>query len=190
MKRQVILASASPRRRELLGYILDSFKIIPSNCDEIIQYTVPEQVVKQLALDKARDVSALCDSNDIVIGADTIVVYEDRILGKPENNEDAYDMLKMLSGHTHSVYTGVAVICGSAVRNFVKETKVVLNPMSHEEILSYVGTGDCMDKAGSYGIQGIFSKYVDKIDGDYNNVVGLPVSELYKVLKEFMEEDK
>lgn len=184
---KIILASASPRRKELLSQIGVDFQVIPSKGEEIITEHAPEQVVMELALQKAKEV-AECQRNEecIVIGADTIVALEEEILGKPQNEQDAVRMLSMLQGNTHSVYTGVAVLCTSQkepLTVFYEQTKVSMYPMSEKEIRAYVATGDCMDKAGSYGIQGICAKYIQGICGDYNNVVGLPVGRLYQECK-------
>lgn len=179
---KVILASNSPRRRDLLSQVGIEYEVIPSECQEIIRATTPEKAVIQLALDKAVDVAAKVPYNSLVIGADTVVVADGMILGKPADKSTAVGMIDRLQGRQHSVYTGVALIFhgadGDIVKNFACETKVYVYDMMKEQIEAYIDTGECMDKAGAYGIQGRFAAYVEKIDGDYNNVVGLPVSRL------------
>ncbi|MBQ8983176.1 MAG: septum formation inhibitor Maf [Lachnospiraceae bacterium] len=184
MDQRLILASASPRRTELLTQAGYSFEVIPSQVEEIITKTRPSDVVMELAAQKAQDV-ARNHEDAIVIGADTIVAYEDQILGKPASALDAVNMLKMLQGKVHQVYTGVSILCPAKnIRHtFAEKTEVEFYPMTEEEIQAYVHTGDCMDKAGAYGIQTAFCVYVRQIRGDYNNVVGLPVARLYQELK-------
>lgn len=192
----IILASKSPRRRELLSQINVRYRCIVSEKEEIITKEIPSEVVKELSYQKANDIyDNLLKSNEIkkdtiIIGADTVVSYEDKILGKPKNEEDAFNMIKMLSGKSHNVYTGVCVIFVSGKLkkeiNFAECTKVYVSDLSDKDINEYISTGEPMDKAGSYGIQGRFGKYVLKIDGDYNNVVGLPIAALFnKVRDEF-----
>lgn len=187
MKR-IILASQSPRRRELLTQIGLKFEVIPSTVEEVIISTNPVEVVQELAQQKARDVAEvagreMAKDSLLVIGADTIVVYEGKILGKPEDKEDAVRMLTMLQGKEHSVYTGVALLSGEQEIVFAEETRVQMCPMTPEEILWYVNTGEPMDKAGAYGIQGLCARFIRQIQGDYNNVVGLPVGRIYQELK-------
>lgn len=187
MKR-IILASQSPRRRELLTQIGLKFEVIPSTVEEVITSINPVEVVQELAQQKARDVANVAAKETpkeslLVIGADTIVVYEGKILGKPEDKEDAVRMLAMLQGKEHSVYTGVALLTGEQEIIFAEETRVQMCPMTPEEIAWYVNTGEPMDKAGAYGIQGLCARFVRKIQGDYNNVVGLPVGRIYQELK-------
>ena len=187
MKR-IILASQSPRRRELLTQIGLKFEVIPSTVEEVITSANPVEVVQELAQQKARDVAEvagreMAKDSLLVIGADTIVVYEGKILGKPEDKEDAVRMLTMLQGKEHSVYTGVALFSGEQEIFFSEETRVQMCPMTPEEILWYVNTGEPMDKAGAYGIQGLCARFIRQIQGDYNNVVGLPVGRIYQELK-------
>ena len=187
MKR-IILASQSPRRRELLTQIGLKFEVIPSTVEEVITSANPVEVVQELAQQKARDVAQvagreMAKDSLLVIGADTIVVYEGKILGKPEDKEDAVRMLTMLQGKEHSVYTGVALLSGEQEIVFAEETRVQMCPMTPEEILWYVNTGEPMDKAGAYGIQGLCARFIRQIQGDYNNVVGLPVGRIYQELK-------
>ena len=192
---KLILASASPRRKELLSQIGLEFEILVSTCEEKITKTVPAEVVCELSVQKALDVWKKIKAlgkreNVIVIGADTVVAYDGNILGKPVDQKDAVSMLTMLSGNTHEVYTGVTFAYEKEgkeyVHTFYESTSVSFYPMSREEIEVYVASNDPMDKAGSYGIQGSFAAYVKGITGDYNNVVGLPVGRLYQELKELL----
>ena len=188
----VILASASPRRTELLKQAGIAHIIMPATCDEQTSATQPEQYVMELAERKAADVLA-CYVKDhpgesvIVIGSDTAVSVDGKILGKPKTEEEAFEMLSSLQNHTHQVYTGVAVlkkIDGKETKKvFCEQSDVEVYPMTKEEILSYTRTGDCMDMAGAYGIQGHFAIYIKGIHGDYNNIVGLPIARLYQELK-------
>lgn len=183
-----ILASASPRRKELLERTGIDFEIIPSHKEEKIEGNDPSEIVKNLALMKAQDIFDQHEEDSLtVIGSDTIVVYRDEILGKPSDEDEAADMLSMLSDRTHQVYTGVAILTrekGIENKNvFFESTDVTFYPISKEDIESYIATGDPLDKAGSYGIQGDFCIHVKCIKGDYNNVVGLPVSRVYQELK-------
>lgn len=196
---KIILASQSPRRRELLTQAGYEFEIITSDVKEAITKEVPDEVVKELSRQKAEAVfnrlisySTNMETNDdlhlAVIGADTVVSLEGKIMGKPSNKNEAFDMLKSLQGNTHQVHTGVTLFFYdysnklTKVKSFAESTNVTLYPMKDSEILSYIATGDCYDKAGAYGIQGKFAIYVKKIDGDYNNVVGLPIARLYHEL--------
>lgn len=197
---QIILASASPRRKELLEQIGLSFEICPAKGEEIITKTLPEEVVQELSQQKAREVAAMlrqyaADHEDLmtpqdilVIGADTVVAAEGKILGKPKDEEDAFRMLSMLSGKTHAVYTGVTFIFldkngRAGEHTFFEKTEVTMYPISEAEIRRYIATGDPMDKAGSYGIQGKCAIFIEKINGDYNNVVGLPIARIYQELQ-------
>lgn len=189
MKR-IILASASPRRRELLERAGVNFEVIPASGEENRISDDPKEAVQQLARDKAVSVMhTIEDSADgtLVIGSDTVVVFENMILGKPHDIEDAVNTLKKLQGNTHQVYTGVSVLEKKngvwTEHTFYESTDVAFYPVSDEEIRAYVATGEPMDKAGSYGIQGIFGIYVRGICGDYNNVVGLPVARLFYEMK-------
>ncbi len=182
-----ILASASPRRRELLAQAGFEFEVIPSSIEEKITRTVPSEIVMELAARKAEDVFRNHRDRDCcVIGADTIVVYRDEILGKPSDKAEAYDMLSMLADRTHQVYTGVSLVISRNgqvhTRTFYESTDVTFCPVSREDLHAYVETGDPLDKAGAYGIQGPFAIHVKCIRGDYNNVVGLPVCRLYQEL--------
>ena len=197
---QMILASASPRRKELLEQIGAEFVICPAKGEEVITETDPSAVVMELSRQKAEEVAygvliyneqhaGLATPQDIlVIGADTVVAYENQILGKPKDEEDARHMLTMLSGKTHSVYTGVTFVFidkegRTGEHCFFEKTDVCMYPLKEEEIDRYIQSGDPMDKAGSYGIQGRFAIHIKEIRGDYNNVVGLPVARLYQELQ-------
>lgn len=188
MKSRLILASGSPRRKELLEQIGAEFEILPAKGEEVITSTIPEQVVMELSAQKAEEVAGHYEeeSEIVILGADTVVAYENKILGKPKDEADAVRMLQMLSGNTHSVFTGVTLIIKkegkSEKQSFFAETKVTMYPMTEQQIQAYVATGEPMDKAGAYGIQGKCAIYIEKITGDYNNVVGLPVALVYQNL--------
>lgn len=183
---KIILASKSPRRKELLEAYGVNIEIIPSDADEDIKENNPSELVKKLSDIKASSVyqSVKNQMDDaLVLGADTVVYAEGKILGKPSDREDAYKMIKTISGNVHSVFTGFTIIYpdGRKITDY-SETKVYVYDMSDEQINTYIDTPEPYDKAGGYGIQGLFGKYVEKIDGDYNNVVGLPVSKIFHVL--------
>lgn len=210
--KHLILASNSPRRRELLQQAGFSFTVIPSKVEEIITKTEPEDIVLELSCQKGEDVFQGLEENakeeSIVLGADTVVscggcddyqvtVRQEntfgkeesrlQILGKPKSREEAFAMLKRLQGVSHFVYTGVTLVWqeeGSMKKeSFAVSTKVTFYPMSDEEIWAYIETEEPMDKAGAYGIQGQGAVYIKEIQGDYNNVVGLPLGELYQRMK-------
>ncbi|MDO4599747.1 MAG: Maf family protein [[Ruminococcus] gnavus] len=191
--KKIILGSGSPRRKELLSQIGVPFEVRVSEKEEIYTQTIPKEIVKELALMKAENVaSELQAKNTIVIGADTVVVHQDQILGKPKDEQDAFRMIQLLQGDVHQVYTGVAILDfdGNGEKTVIShavETRVSVNPMSEEEIWKYVQSKEPMDKAGAYGIQGKFSAFIEKIEGDYFNVVGLPVSYVYQMLKQLGE---
>lgn len=186
-----ILASASPRRRELLTQGGFSYEVIPSDVEEKITQTLPYKVVMELAHQKSWNIYEQYIQNHtedfVIIGADTVVVYNEEILGKPANEPEALDMLSMLADRTHQVYTGVSLIIHqdgkTHTHDFYEKTDVTFYPVSRMELLSYIATGDPLDKAGAYGIQGPFAIHVKEITGDYNNVVGLPIGRLYQELK-------
>lgn len=183
---KIVLASASPRRRELLTQMDLDFEVIPSKGEEVITKQCPAEVVMELAGQKAEEIALHFSENTLIIGADTVVVKDGQILGKPKDEEDAVHMLSMLQGTTHQVYTGVCLIQKrkgtESCHTFYEETDVEFFPMTEEEIRSYVGTKEPMDKAGAYGIQGKCAIYIRGIKGDYNNVVGLPIARLYHEL--------
>ena len=180
----MILASQSPRRRELLSLIADRFNVIPANGEEYIPAgTSPRDAVVLLSQQKAREIYSLY-SGETVIAADTVVSIDGVILGKPHSEKEAADMLRQLSGREHYVYTGVCVIYPNGeICSFAEETRVEFFPLSEQEIADYVATGDPMDKAGAYGIQGRGALLVKGIKGDYYNVMGLPVGRLYRELR-------
>lgn len=181
----VILASKSPRRKELLRLLCEDFEIFPSNSEEIIPDNVqPHYVAEFLASAKCREVVE-SKSADLVIGCDTIVLLGDKILGKPKNHQEAREMLSILSGKTHEVVSGTAFYCGGKMHSFSELTKVTFRNLTENDVEEYLNTGEPFDKAGAYGIQGYGSLLVKKIEGDYFNVVGLPVSTLAMLLDKF-----
>lgn len=191
MKKRIILGSASPRRRELLAQIGVEFEVLVSDGEEHYTSTEPSEIVQELALAKAENVAVGADDlkNVLLIGADTIVALDGEILGKPKSEEDAFRMLKSLQGRGHQVYTGIALLLydevgEKSIIRHAERTEVFVHAMEDEEICRYIATGEPLDKAGSYGIQGKFAAYIDRIEGDYYNVVGLPVAYLYQRLKE------
>lgn len=195
MKRTIILASASPRRNELLSQIGWEPMIIPSEIEEVVTSQEPEAVVLELSAQKAMDVAANAGVRGWVIGADTVVSADDRILLKPKSKKEAFDMLTLIQDRSHFVYTGVTIVCcredGTILKrlSFAEKTEVEVWPMNEAEIDSYLASGEPFDKAGGYGIQGLFAAYVKGICGDYNNVVGLPVGRVYQEIKKMEEED-
>ena len=179
----LILASASPRRQELISLISKEFSVCPANVDEGFSSDLSaESVPEMLAVRKALAVSKE-HPNDTVVGCDTSVIVDNEILGKPKDLEDAFRMLSLLSGKTHKVITGCAIFKGGKSISFSEVTKVTFYPLTEDEINSYIETNEPMDKAGAYGIQGYGSLLVKEIHGDYFNVVGLPVAKLNKALK-------
>ena len=183
---KIILASASPRRKELLGKTGLEFEIIPAKGEEVITQTLPWEVVKELSFQKAKEIADLQTEECIVIGSDTIVAKGEKIMGKPKDEANAFEMLSEIAGDVHQVYTGVTLIrTGKEPKSvtFAEKTDVFLYPMSEAEIQAYIETKDCMDKAGAYGIQGDFAIHVKGIEGDYYNVVGLPIGKVYQELK-------
>ncbi len=187
---RVILASASPRRKELLAQIVDEFEICVSDVDERITESEPAKVVEELSVQKAFAVYSKTEGDVLVIGADTVVAMGDNILGKPADKREAFSMLQMLQAKEHCVYTGVTVYLRRDNKEqrmtFSECTGVHFYPMTEVEIQEYISTGEPMDKAGAYGIQGIGGRFVERISGDYNNVVGLPIARLYQALKEYL----
>ena len=183
-----ILASASPRRQELLTKIVDNFDVIVSNFDEdSVKFNGDvEDYVKTLAEGKGKDVASQAKKDSIIIAADTVVVIDGKILGKPKNADDAYNMLKLLSNKIHRVYSGIAVIntANDVKKNEAIFTEVKFSELTHEEIINYINSKEPLDKAGAYGIQGLGALFVEKINGCYYNVVGLPLNRLNKIIKE------
>lgn len=206
---RVVLASASPRRKELLGRILTEFEIIPAKGEEVSTAADPQDYVRELSFHKASEVlervtachsaakraqpggmniaSAAASDVLYVIGADTIVVCDGQIMGKPQDRRDAYRMIHCLQGRSHEVMTGVTILRQAAEEirkeSYTCVTEVTVAPMTDSEIRRYLDTGEADDKAGAYGIQGAFSLYVTDIHGSYSNVVGLPVAQLYQSLR-------
>ncbi len=182
---KIILASASPRRKNLMDVLGLDFEIKISNCEEIIdKNNNVEDIVMSLSIQKAQAVAKKSDCNCLIIGADTVVSYQNEILGKPKDRDDAIRMLKLLSGNTHSVYTGFTIIRTSdntTITDYEK-SDVRFKELSDDEIINYINTNDPMDKAGAYSIQGTASSFVESLIGDYNNVVGLPIYKLSKYL--------
>ncbi|PFZ11875.1 septum formation inhibitor Maf [Bacillus pseudomycoides] len=183
--KKLILASGSPRRKELLELAGVPFEIVVSEIEETIgAYSSPADIVMSLALQKS---SAVVEHHEdsVVLGADTIVTYESRILGKPKDESEAKEILQLLSGKTHEVYTGVALISKEKTVTFYERTEVTFWELTEEEIDAYIATKEPLDKAGSYGIQGKGSIFVQHIQGDYYSVVGLPIARLVRELKQF-----
>ncbi len=161
-------------------------EIMPSMAEEDIEEEEPDKLVLELSRIKAEEIAARYGGDTLVVGADTVVAVQGKILGKPANHREAVEMLLMLQGQVHQVYTGVTVIAGGTKKmlaGFTERTDVSVYPMDEDEIVRYTESGEPMDKAGAYGIQGKFASYVKEIHGDYNNVVGLPVGRLYQELK-------
>jgi len=170
-----------------LGLLGVDFKIVPAVGEEVLTTYDPAEAVKELSSQKAWEIAKKSAGHVLIIGADTVVAQDGEILGKPGSDEEAYEMIQKLQGRAHSVFTGVTVIektdeTDVQVSTFAEETRVFVSPMTERQIWNYVHLGQSMDKAGAYGIQGEFGVFVEKIDGDYNNVVGLPVSRLYREL--------
>lgn len=189
-KKKIILASASPRRQELMMQAGYEFEVQVSHKEETYISETPDDIVKELALLKARDIAEQNEAKDlVVIGADTVVAYQGAILGKPSSKEDAFAMIQSFQGDKHQVYTGVAILSydeegNETVVNHAVKTDVYVNSMTDEEIWKYIESDNVMDKAGSYGIQSGFAIHIEKIEGDYFNVVGLPISYIYNILKD------
>lgn len=182
---KIVLASGSPRRRELLQVIgVTDFEVCPAQGEEKTQEGLPpEEIVKSLSGAKAREVGAKYGDDTVIIAADTIVYSNGAVLGKPHDEAEAFSMLKALSGRSHEVYTGITLIKGETVLSEAECTSVEFRELSDEEINAYIATGEPMDKAGAYGIQGRASLLVSRINGDYFNVVGLPLCRLGQMLK-------
>lgn len=181
----LILASASPRRQELLTLLNLPFTTYPTDVDETLPENIsPVEAVQQLAYKKA-EAALQAHNASIIIGCDTIVVHNNRILGKPIDHEDAFQMLSQLSNETHAVYTGVCLLSNKQTLLFYEKTEVTFWELTQQEILAYIESGDPFDKAGSYGIQGKAALFVKSIRGDYYNVVGLPISRLSRELSTF-----
>ena len=187
--KRMILASKSPRRKEILEKCGFDPIIMASDCDESkIKEKNPGKLVKELSKLKAHAVAEKCETGDVIVAADTVVAVDNVILGKPKNKKDAFEMIKSYAGRTHYVYTGVTVLYKkkqiTEEESFVEKTEVTVADMTNCEIHAYVDTGEPMDKAGAYGIQGYFCKYIPKINGDFYTVMGLPIARTYKCIKE------
>lgn len=184
---RIVLASASPRRKELLQQLGMEYEIVVSDVEEIITETEPSRVVEELSMQKAEAVFRQMKGDVLVIGADTVVSLDEVILGKPKDEEQAKSMLRKLQAREHHVYTGVTLYIrkgdNEIRKTFSECTGVTFYPMTESEISWYVETGEPMDKAGAYGIQGLGGRFVERICGDYNNVVGLPIARLYQEVK-------
>ena len=182
----LVLASKSPRRRELLNQAGFQFQVNVSNVDEIVDEINPVEKVLAIAKKKGLDIySKYNDEEAVVLSADTIVVINNQVLGKPKDKDDARLMMKMLQNNVHQVYTAVFIKSSQFEDHFVEKTDVFVGEMSNEEIEKYIDTKEPYDKAGGYGIQGIFSKYISSINGDYYNVMGLPIFKVRQALKKY-----
>ena len=184
---KLILASGSPRRRELMEMLCpDKLEIVPAVGEEAADPALPpDALVKALSRAKAAEVAARCAGpDDVVIGADTVVALDGAVLGKPRDRDDAKRMLRALSGRTHTVFTGVTVLRGGECRCHAERTEVRFRALADDEIDRYIATGEPMDKAGAYGAQGYASLFVEHLDGDFFNVMGLPLCALGKLLKQ------
>jgi septum formation protein len=190
---RIILASESPRRKEIMETMGITYETMASNVEEVVAETDPAAMVQALAALKTNHIAAKLEQAEaisedrIIIGADTMVFYEEHALGKPKDEADAVRILQMLSNHTHEVYTGVSIIIKNKNGNnrslsFAACTKVTVQPLTLEQIKDYVASGEPMDKAGAYAIQGRFGIYIKEINGDYYNVVGFPIAKIYETL--------
>lgn len=188
---KLVLASQSPRRKKLLTQLGLIFEILPSNSEEIITSDIPSTIVEDLSMQKAQEVAKSVPES-LIIGADTIVVHKGEVLGKPKSKEDAFNTLTKLSNSIHKVFTGISFVIANNKCEIIKrhsfheETKVCFSPLTPIEIESYIETGSPMDKAGAYGIQDDWgSVFVERIEGDFYNVVGFPLNRFYRELKDF-----
>ena len=189
-KKSIILASGSPRRKELLLQIGIVPEIIVSHVEEKITSDVPAEVVMSLAEQKAVDVAKDMPEGTVILGSDTVVAADGKILGKPKSHDEAYEMIRSLAGRSHQVYTGVCIVKKGAaggkdtVVSFYDETDVQVSGMTEAEIWEYADSEEPMDKAGAYAVQGFFARYIEGLRGSYANVMGLPVHLVYRKLKE------
>jgi septum formation protein len=189
---ELILASGSPRRQELLANLGLSFRVLPSNIDESTSLTDPLEIVSWLSLSKAQEVASRLEQSSeggrrLILGADTIVVLGKHILGKPQDSEEAYSMLMLLSGQEHRVFTGVTVLelPSGRTRSISLSSSIFFRKLDEQEARFYAGSGEPMDKAGAYALQGAASAFIDRVEGCYTNVIGLPVSATVQLLREF-----
>ena len=200
MEYKIVLASGSPRRREIMDLVGAEYIVIHSDKEEDMSGHEPARLVEKLSKMKAEDVASKIKGridigslskdylNSVVIGCDTVVAYEGKILGKPHDEQQAFDMIRDFAGRSHHVFTGVCLIVIEDGRiaqtvNYSVSTAVNVSPMTDDEIHAYVATGETLDKAGAYAIQGRFCPYIESIEGDYYNIVGYPVSSIYRELK-------
>lgn len=183
----IVLASGSPRRRELLSMVgLSGFVVIPDDtAEDVPEGLSPEQAVCYIALQKAKNVSRSCGAEDVIIAADTLVYLDGKPFGKPETPENAAEMLRALSGNRHTVYTGIALLKGGCCVTSTETTDVYFRVIPDQEILAYVSSGEPMDKAGAYAAQGRGAVFVERIEGDFFNVMGLPLCRLFVMLRDF-----
>ena len=189
--KKIVLASASPRRLELLRQIGIEPEVIVSHVEEVVTSSEPGEVVMELSRQKAEDVARGQSAQTLVIGSDTVVAVDGKIVGKPHDHEEAAEMIRSIEGRAHQVYTGVCMVLKGesgeedVVSNFFDATDVEVYPMTDEEILEYAYSEEPMDKAGAYAVQGFFGRYIKGLKGSYANVMGLPISRLYQELKNF-----
>lgn len=181
---RIILASSSPRRKEFMNYLGLQYECIKPDVDETVKEgELPEHLVLRLSKDKAFAVSA--DNTDaVVIAADTVVAIDNQILGKPNNREDAFNMLKKLQGRTHEVFTGTSIVYQERVKCFCVKCSVTFDCISDDELKTYIASGECDDKAGAYALQGIASIFIKEVSGSVTTVIGLPINEVRKALRE------
>ena len=187
--KRIVLASKSPRRKEILEKCGFEPIVMISECDESkVKEKDPRKLVKKLSIIKARDVAGKCKDGDVIVAADTVVSVDGTILGKPKTKKEAREMIRSYAGKEHYVYTGVTIIYKRKEKDeeysFVDKAAVTVSEMTNCEIKAYVETGEPMDKAGAYGIQGAFCKYIPKINGDFYTVMGLPIARTYRAIKE------
>ena len=188
INKRIVLASASPRRKELMAMAGYEFEVQVSHKEEVYSATEPSEIVKELSLLKAQDIASMNEKKSlIVIGADTVVAHNGKILGKPQSEQDAFDMIKGYQGDKHQVYTGVAILDydedgNERVVNHAVRTDVYVNAMTDEEVWNYIHNDNVMDKAGAYAVQGIGARYIRGINGDFYTVMGLPCGRLHRFL--------
>ncbi len=182
---RIVLASSSPRRRELLEMLgMSDFSVVPADVDEAVPDLQPDEAVIHIAQLKARTVAACCEKSDLIIAADTLVYLNGEALGKPESESDAAEMLRRLSDAKHLVYTGVTIIQNNREVSFAEKTDVFFRELLETEIEAYIKTGEPMDKAGAYGAQGRGAAFIKRIEGDFFNVMGLPICRLVTTLRQ------
>ena len=190
MKKEIILASSSPRRRELMRMAGLPYTVEAPDVPEIVPPSLPKEKESQFLAELKATAVSIRHPQEVVIGSDTTVICEGRVLGKPKDAAEAAEMLRFLSGKVHTVYTGVSIICGddADAESFTSCSKVEFYELTDKEIADYIATGEPMDKAGAYGIQGIGCRLVKRIDGDYFTVMGLPIAEVVRRLERLAEE--